>query len=289
MQSLQRVLAVVVVSAGLVFAILAAPGPGTEPLEQILDYTVDLQIEAAGTLLVTEQIAYDFATEERHGIFRDVPVRFRYDDRYDRVYPLEVLGVLDIGSQTPGEYTLEDVDDRLRIRIGDPDQTITGQHDYRIVYRVQGALNGFARPRRAVLERHRHRLGGTDPAGVGDGPGSGRHRPGGLLCRALLAHTRSCGIQPGRTVRPPLSPPPAWAPQEGLTVVMGFPTGVVPAPRPVLEERWSMTRAFSVTPGTLGMAGGILVVVLLVLGWLFGIVGREPPPGVSRRRRWAAP
>jgi hypothetical protein len=70
-------------------------------------------------------------------------VRFRYDDRYDRVYPLEVLGVW-TSAQTPGEYTLEDVDNTLRIRIGDPDRTITGQHDYRIVYRVQGALNGFA-------------------------------------------------------------------------------------------------------------------------------------------------
>jgi hypothetical protein len=56
---------------------------------------------------------------------------------------------------------------------------------------------------------------------------------------------------------------------------------VVPAPRPVLEERWSMTRAFSVTPRALGMAGGALVVVLLVLGWLFGIVGRDRRPGES--------
>ena len=50
-----------------------------------------------------------------------------------------------------------------------------------------------------------------------------------------------------------------------------------------------MTRAFSVTPGTLGMAGGVLVVVLLVLGWLFGIVRARPPAGrvvgVAGRRR----
>ena len=98
MQSLQRVLAVVVVAAGL--ALLAAPARA-QTAEQILDYTVDMQIEAAGTLLVTEQIAYDFATEARHGIFRDVPVRFRYDDRYDRVYPLEVLGVW-TSAETPG-------------------------------------------------------------------------------------------------------------------------------------------------------------------------------------------
>ena len=97
MQSPQRGLAVLVVAAGLALAVLAGPARA-EAAEQLLDYTVDLQIEADGTLLVTERIAYDFGTEERHGIFRDVPVRFRYDDRHDRVYPLQVLEV----SGSPG-------------------------------------------------------------------------------------------------------------------------------------------------------------------------------------------
>jgi Predicted membrane protein (DUF2207) len=140
-QSLRRVLAVLVVAAGLALAVLAAPARA-QAAEQILDYTVDLQIEADGTLLVTEEIAYDFGTEERHGIFRDVPVRFRYDDRHDRVYPLQVLEVS--GSPgTPDQYTLEEVDNTLRVRIGDPDQTISGRHDYTITYRVEGTLNGF--------------------------------------------------------------------------------------------------------------------------------------------------
>jgi Predicted membrane protein (DUF2207) len=64
-------------------------------------------------------------------------------------------------------------------------------------------------------------------------------------------------------------------------VVVGFPTGAVPAPRPVLEERQSLARAFSVTPGRLAMAGGVLVVVLLVLGWLFGVVGRDRRVGAA--------
>jgi hypothetical protein len=97
-QSLQRVLATVMVAAGLALAVLAAPARAQTP-EQILDYTVDLQIEADGTLLVTERIAHDFGSEERHGILRDLPVRFRYDDRYDRIYPVQVLDV----SGSPGD------------------------------------------------------------------------------------------------------------------------------------------------------------------------------------------
>ena len=141
MQWLPRALATVVVAAGLALAVLAAPARA-QASERILDYRVDLEIEADGMLLVSEQIAYDFGIEERHGIFRDVPVRFRYDGHHDRVYPLQVLEVS--GSPgTPVQYTLEDVDNTRRIRIGDPDQTITGQHDYTIVYRVEGTLNGF--------------------------------------------------------------------------------------------------------------------------------------------------
>ena len=277
MQWPRRALAAVVVAAGLALAIPAAPARA-QATEQILDYAVDLRLEAAGTLLVSERIGYDFGTEHRHGILRDVPVRFRYDDRYDRVYPLRVLEVS--GSPgTPVQYTLEDVDATVRIRIGDPDETITGQHDYTILYRVEGALNGFA----DHDELYWNAIGTQwevpieqasvtvkAPASIGR-----------VACYVGPAGSdRSCassGID-GRTASFAAT---GLGPKEGVTVVVGFPTGVVPTPRPVLEERWSLARAFSVTPGTLGMAGGVLVAVLLVLGWLLGIVGRDRRPGAG--------
>jgi uncharacterized membrane protein YgcG len=271
MHSLARALATVVVTAGLALAVAATPAWAQSP-EWILDYSVDLEIEAGGDLLVAEEIAYDLGTEERHGIFRDVPVRFRYDDRHDRVYPLEVLEVS--GSPgTPVQYVLEDVDNTLRIRIGDADQTITGRHDYRIVYRVEGTLNGFA----DHDELYWNAIGADWEVPIQQA--SVRVRApaaiGRVACYAgPVGSTRSCG--PGETDgRSAAFATSGLDPNEGLTVVVGFPTGVVPAPRPVLEERWSLTQAFSVAPGTLAMAGGVLVVVLLVLGWLFGVVGRD--------------
>ncbi len=68
---------------------------------------------------------------------------------------------------------------------------------------------------------------------------------------------------------------PRLGPSQGLTVVVGLPTGAVPAPRPVLDERWSLVRAFSMTPGTLAVAGAVLLLVLLGLGWLFRAVGGD--------------
>ncbi|HET6771623.1 MAG TPA: DUF2207 domain-containing protein, partial [Actinomycetota bacterium] len=116
-----------------------AAGQGTE---RILNYSVEIAVESTGDIFVTEVIDYDFGSNERHGIFRDIPVRFRYDDRYDRVYPVDVLSVK--GSiDTPDQFEEEREGNLLRIRIGDPDRTITGRHSYAIVYRVEGALNGF--------------------------------------------------------------------------------------------------------------------------------------------------
>ena len=80
MQWPRRALAAVVVAAGLVLAVPAALARA-QATEQILNDAVDLRLEAGGTLLVSERIAYDFGTEQRHGILRDLPVRSRYDDR----------------------------------------------------------------------------------------------------------------------------------------------------------------------------------------------------------------
>ena len=124
--------------------LIVAPG-AAQADERIRSYSVRLRIEPSGDLLVSERISYDFGPEPRHGILRDLPIRRRFDDRRDRLYPVQVMGV---GSpDAPDQYRLEDAESQegplLRIRIGDPDQTVTGGHDYRIDYRVQGALDGF--------------------------------------------------------------------------------------------------------------------------------------------------
>jgi hypothetical protein len=60
-----------------------------------------------------------------------------------------------------------------------------------------------------------------------------------------------------------------------MTVVVGFPAGVVPTPSPILEERWGLARAFSVTPLTLGASGGLLALLLAGVGYLLWANGRD--------------
>ena len=245
--------------------------------ESIRDYDVQLAIGDDGVLTATETITYDFDGADRHGIFREVPVRFRYDDRYDRVYPLHVRSVTATPSGTPAGVKVETEGRIKRLRIGDPDKTVTGVHTYKIVYTVEGALNGFtdhdelfwnAIGTNWSVPIAQANVRVTAPAPIGQvacfaGPEGSR-----LPCasstkdgaQATFSHT-------------------SLNPFDGLTVVVGFPTGAVPAPKPVLDERWSAARAFRLTPVTGTSAGLLLAAVVAALGWLGWGRGRD--------RRWA--
>ena len=74
----------------------------------------------------------------------------------------------------------------------------------------------------------------------------------------MVARFRQVGLGPG----------------EGLTVVVAIPKGVVASPGPTLRERWSLQRAFAVTPVSAAAGGGLLA-VLAVLGALVLARGRD--------------
>jgi uncharacterized membrane protein YgcG len=54
-----------------------------------------------------------------------------------------------------------------------------------------------------------------------------------------------------------------------MTVVVAIPKGAVPTPKPILEERWTLERAFSVNTPTLGVTGGLLALLVGGFGFLF--------------------
>jgi hypothetical protein len=137
-------LAVAVAATALALSGWGASASAQSGGEQIHLYQVDILVGTDGDLGVVELIEYDFGAAVRHGIVRDIPTRLRFDDRSDRVLRLEDIKVT-AARGTPTDHETEDLSGGLtRIRIGDPDQTITGRHAYRLEYQVKGALNGFA-------------------------------------------------------------------------------------------------------------------------------------------------
>ena len=120
--------------------------------DQIDSYDIDYQLLPSGVLEVTETIVYRFGPDSgRHGIERYFVTREPYDDTQDAVY---TVGNIDVSSPDPGiatqfsERTDETNDGRgeqLRIRIGDPDETISADTvTYVIRYTVTGAMRTFA-------------------------------------------------------------------------------------------------------------------------------------------------
>jgi hypothetical protein len=108
----------------------------------ITSFHSDITVATDSTLTVTEDIRVDFGTLQKHGIFRTIPLRYRYDDTSDRYYLLEVKSVTD-GSKALIHTDHIDHDNQV-IKVGDPARTVSGAQRYVISYIVQGALNSFA-------------------------------------------------------------------------------------------------------------------------------------------------
>ncbi|HEX7276709.1 MAG TPA: DUF2207 domain-containing protein, partial [Acidimicrobiales bacterium] len=258
--------------------VVAHPAAGAAQFgnERIVAYDVTITIERSGDLAVTEVIDYDFGVAQRHGIFRNIPVRLHYDDRYDRVYPLTVRSV--VGSPgTPDQYEVSTQGGDTVPKIGDPDQTITGQHRYTIDYVVRGGLNGFAEHDELYwnaigaewdvpIERARARV-------VTPGPLTDVACFAGPLGSLLPCPQSEPGDREATFAVDDLDP------FQAFTIVVGFQKGFVPEPTPVLDERWAFDRAFSLTPATVGASAALLA---LVVGGVSALVWRT-----GRDRRFA--
>ncbi len=108
----------------------------------ITSFDATYAINADGTVGTVEDIRVDFGSQEHHGIFRDIPVEYRYDDESNRLIQLTDIRV-DDGS-APQQIKISTNGPNLRIRIGDPDVLVTGVQRYRIQYTINRGLNPFS-------------------------------------------------------------------------------------------------------------------------------------------------
>ena len=235
--------------------------------EEIVSWQSRLNIKADSSLIVSEEIVYDFGENRRHGIYRDIPVKYQ-TNRGRRSVDLVVLAVKRDG--TPEPYLVRRQGNNIRIRIGDADHTITGQHTYGLTYQVRRALNYFdnydelywnvtgdkwsvpikqaqaeiilpAAVKQADLQLacYQGRFGSQDRCVI-------KQRPDGVI----LAETRGM-LRPG----------------EGITIAVGFPKGLVAEPS-LLERLWWMVKDDLVL--------FLPVIVLLVMFYLWYRYGRDP-------------
>src|SRR5437667_82085 len=106
-------------------------------------FDVAITSQSDTTMTVRETLQVDFNSQQHHGIFRDIPVLYEWDQRHNRVYDLDVDSVTDVSGRS-WSYKVLDNGVYKEIKIGDPNQTLSGRQSYVIAYTVKGALNGFA-------------------------------------------------------------------------------------------------------------------------------------------------
>ena len=262
-------------AAAALLVLFAGPAWAQSAQEVIHDYTVEIQILADGHLKITETIDYDFGSTRHHGIFRTIPTRFPYDEVNDRIYPIDDVSAQ---SDAPDDVDVSEEGSFTKIRVGDPDVEISGRHTYTLTYRVEGALNSFpdhdelywnaiGDEWQAPIERARVTV---------TAPGSIQR----VTCfQGYQGSTEPCARSGARGETATFSPGRPLDPFEGMTVVVAISKGAVAEPVPVLDERWSAERAFSVNAGTVT---AVAVLLAVLGGTLFRLWSRE---GRDRRFR----
>lgn len=109
--------------------------------ENIALFDVEITLNEDSTMQVVETIHYDFGSEQRHGIFRDIPYSYRIDDG-EMIVDIDVEKVVD---ENGLEHMYEVSTDysSVNIKIGDPDEYVSGKVVYEIYYETSSLVNIF--------------------------------------------------------------------------------------------------------------------------------------------------
>ncbi len=111
--------------------------------EKIQNFASQIKINKDGTIDVSENIIYDFDNLEKHGIYRIIPyIKENKDGKKFRL-DFKIISVEDENKQSY-HYSTSSENNKLTVKIGDPDKTISGTHTYVINYQVSGALTYFS-------------------------------------------------------------------------------------------------------------------------------------------------
>ena len=234
---------------------------------------VEFNLREDAAIDVREEFDVDFRGLERHGILRDIVVAQIYDQDRDRRYDIGTPSVTSADGRTH-QVEVSNEGALRRFRIGDPDRIISGRETYRIVYTLNGALNGF--PDHDELYWN---AVGSWPVRIEEAsftvlaPGGGIERA--QCFQGPLGSTEPCrstftADQATYTATRPLEV------GEQLTLVVGLRKGAVTAPVPILVGRpRDITRFFDRTPWTLAGLWLGLLAVMGGVGTLWWRIGRD--------------
>jgi hypothetical protein len=255
-------------------ALFAAPASAAD--WTITSFDAQIEIQRDGRLLVNESIDVDFDGLAKHGIFRDIPVKYDWpiEKRKQRVYQLQVLAVTDANGRAIS-YETSTEGAMYEIKIGDADRTVSGRQSYRIRYIVQGVLNPFSdhdelfwNVTGSQWEVPIARATATVRAPSSFSQITCYAGPVGSSDRCATAQPVAGGASfaAGR----------ALSPGDDFTIVTALPKGVVPEPVPLVQDRpREIEEFFDLTPLWLALAAFVAVGGLALVFWRWYTAGRD--------------
>ena len=110
-------------------------------VEQVDLFSVEIIINQDSTLSITEIINYNFDDLKRHGIYRDIPIK--YIARGGN-YNLKISNIAVTNANNRNwNFNAEKSGPNLHIKIGNPNTYVTGKQTYIISYTIARAINSF--------------------------------------------------------------------------------------------------------------------------------------------------
>lgn len=259
------------------FALLTLP-TDARAVERILAYDSVIEVRDDGSLEVSETITVRAEGRQiRRGIYRDFPTRYTERHGNRMVVGFEVLGVTRDGKPEP--WFTEDRRNGVRVNTGNDDfLPVPAEYTYRIRYRTTRQLGFFDEHDELYFNAIGHdwafpiETGSVEvrlpqPVPVDAMRAEGYTGAQGDRGRAFTATLPQPGVARWRLTQP-------LAPQQGFTIVLSFPKGLVPEPGDAQETLWLLNDNLGVL---VALAALLALLGYCIVRWRQ--VGRDPRAG----------
>jgi uncharacterized membrane protein len=194
--------------------------------EVIKSFDTQIVVNLDSSVSVTETIVYDSEGLQKHGIFRDItPVSSEGE-------PMEIKSVSVVDENgAPYQWQRQTNDGDVRLKIGDPERTFRGEKTYVIKY---DAMNAVAHG--DIDEIYWNVTGSNWPFSI-EQTSARVLLPSGASVTQQSCYIGAKGSTEGCSSGEFFSSDRALSAGEGMTVAVGFPSGVVEEYVPTLKDK----------------------------------------------------
>lgn len=131
---------------GIIILFILFLGTRAQALENrgaftIADFEIDIELQQNSAMVVSEKIVVDFS-EPRHGIFRNIPIKYRDDNGFKYNFRFKLLSV-ENEQGDKWKYSKYKEGEDMVIKIGDPNLEISGRQVYVIKYKITRGVRFF--------------------------------------------------------------------------------------------------------------------------------------------------